>query len=507
MIQQPIHTMPVKSFDEYLQHCVNLYNRYHNVDSAPRTLKDDVRSYYDDYLQMTTEFNQRVKHAEEREYLKTLKTVEDKILRGNFGKGYNTKRPKTDFNVFFQMEAFRSYHLKVEDKQRLHQIYLQKYHELQAVANQNRQLRFKEAKQRIYENYLLNIQHDSKLVEPNTIRNFVHTHFPQVDDQFNSLYNYYYTEFAKILKKKQEEWNAPIPKMLDDDETLRYPFKTKFGKFKKLHNIDQDRFPRPDKDYKPKRLKEKLQRPYFAYYPHSWEIDHIQHGRTITYMFAININTRYLYVIHVANKKTQQSRIAIEKIIQMEQEQFNKPVKSIRADGDRGFTSLQQWLENKGIKTYFQSSPFTYHNKIVDAAIRTMRNALGVHSEDYWDGHHDKIIQQLVDYYNNTYHNSIKMTPIEMHTDIEKEWEYIRDKTEELRDIKKKQFENGLYNYKKGDKLLVHLDYSKTSQRFEKRRKQFDRLATFIEYRHGNCVVQLDHGSVIEVPIYFTKRV
>ena len=168
-------------------------------------------------------------------------------------------------------------------------------------------------------------------------------------------------------------------------------------------------------------------------------------------------------------------------------------------------------MDQQGIQSYFQSSQFTFHNKIVDAAIRTLRNALGVHSEDYWDGNHDHIIQQLTDYYNNTYHNAIKMTPFEMHRDIDLEWKYIREKTEELNDVKKKQVEKGLHKYQQGDRLMVHLNYSKTCDRFAKGRKQFDRLATFIRYQNGNCLVKLDNliGSkqIVEIPIYFTKKI
>ena len=56
---------------------------------------------------------------------------------------------------------------------------------------------------------------------------------------------------------------------------------------------------------------------------------------------------------------------------------------------------------------------------------------------------YDNIIQQLTFYYNNTYHNPIKMTPTEIDNDIDKEWEYIRAKAEELNDVKKKQSANG----------------------------------------------------------------
>ena len=93
-----------------------------------------------------------------------------------------------------------------------------------------------------------------------------------------------------------------------------------------------------------------------------------------------------------------------------------------------------------------------------------------------------------------------------MHTDIDKEWEYIRQKTEELNDAKLKQYQHGLFNYKPGDRIRIHLEYSKTNQLFDKRRRQFDREGTFIRYINGNCLIQLDNGHNIEVPIYFTIK-
>ena len=73
----------------------------------------------------------------------------------------------------------------------------------------------------------------------------------------------------------------------------------------------------------------------------------------------------------------------------------------------------------------------------------------------------------------------------------------------------------GLLNYKPGDKLRLHLEYAKTNESFTKRRRQFDRTGTFIEYINGNCKVKLDKPLVsstgakifvVEVPVYYTLR-
>ena len=137
-------------------------------------------------------------------------------------------------------------------------------------------------------------------------------------------------------------------------------------------------------------------------------------------MFCLNINTRYLYVIPVQNKSFQETRRAINTLITNEENNFKHPVKNIRGDGDKGFEALKTIYPN--INFYFTSSPFTYHNKLIDAVMRTLRNALN--NDSLWDGYHDDIIQQLVFYYNNTTHRATKLKPIEMHVDIEKEWKY-----------------------------------------------------------------------------------
>ena len=55
-----------------------------------------------------------------------------------------------------------------------------------------------------------------------------------------------------------------------------------------------------------------------------------------------------------------------------------------------------------GVGFHASSSKFTYHNKVVDSVMRTLRNALGPERQNYWDGKHDNLIQQLCYYYNNT---------------------------------------------------------------------------------------------------------
>ncbi|KAI5504607.1 hypothetical protein TVAGG3_0632150 [Trichomonas vaginalis G3] len=134
--------------------------------------------------------------------------------------------------------------------------------------------------------------------------------------------------------------------------------------------------------------------------------------------------------------------------------------------------------------------------------MRTLRDALGVNGQIYWDGNHDSIIQQLVYYYNNTWHRTINMKPMEMKNDISKEWEYIRKQMERLNDVKREQINSGLMNFKTRDKVLIHLDYGKTDKSMTKRRRRFDTIAEFVRYINGNALVEVDN-KLIEIPIYF----
>ncbi|KAI5500731.1 integrase core domain containing protein family, partial [Trichomonas vaginalis G3] len=279
----------------------------------------------------------------------------------------------------------------------------------------------------------------------------------------------------------------PPPSVNPSSFTLLYPFQTlkKQKDFKKGFKI----LNKPT-DPKIQPLKEKFGRPSFAPYPYSYEIDHLEYSKgNVTYLFAININTRYLYCIPVKGKTEQETRRAIQYLLDHER------VDNIRGDGDKGFQAAMTHYFPQ-INFFFSSSPYTFHNKIVDAVMRTLRDALGVNGQIYWDGNHDSIIQQLVYYYNNTWHRTINMKPVEMKNDISKEWEYIRKQMERLNDVKREQINSGLMNFKQGDKVLIHLDYGKTDKSMTKRRRRFDTIAEFVRYINGNALVEVDNKLI-----------
>ena len=222
----------LKSQEDYGIHCRDLYILYHNVQQIPPTQFGEIQHRYDDYVRMVVTFNQNLSILQAMEYQKDVKIVESIIMKGNFGKkGYDTLKPTTDFNKFFQKQPFPKYGLKVEDKRRLHQVYMTKYRELQGEKNRSRQESIDEIKRKVYDTYLVNVQHDTKILDSNTIRNFIRKEAPEFLDHINSLYNDYHTEFDRIQRKKIQEFERPIPIKLKDNEILRYPFRTKFEKF------------------------------------------------------------------------------------------------------------------------------------------------------------------------------------------------------------------------------------------------------------------------------------
>jgi hypothetical protein len=295
---------------------------------------------------------------------------------------------------------------------------------------------------------------------------------------------------------------------------LKYPFKTKFKKFKEEHHLDKNILPHePVPDYKIKPLTKKLTRPTYSIEPHSYEIDlfYVNHPfkdnlRLKNYLVVVNVNTRFVFVIPMKNKSGKEFMRAISGLLREVQ------INSLKGDGEGGFASkkdgLPEFYKRNKIKTYFQSSKFTYHNKIVDGVIRTLRDAMGLDSFKLAD---EDLMSQLVSYYNDSYHKSIKMTPREMQENEELEWEYIRKMDRKLNERLHKQAIEGLHNYKPGNVLLIHLDKSKTSMKFDKHRRNFEELAVFVRYEHGNVICTLikpyPNTNTIEIPIYFTKYV
>ena len=478
-------------------------------DNIPTLSFDDLTDalysnfQYDETL--LTRFNELFKYYIQRRD-ETIRQCERELMKviNTDNRGQNKKVPRgKTLPELFKLVPFKNMS-NIVDKNKIWNYYISKYppETKQHVKRPKKEsIDLHDAFDFIYRNLILS---GERFLNPNEFLHYIISfdETKNVSQEYKPLYNKYKERYFRYQQKIKQG------QVLNENFRLAFPFKSKKKDYER--NIKEGifnksvKFTEEEPDTKAKPLKNELSRPSFAPFPYSWEIDHLQYDKNhITYLFCLNVNTRFLYVIPVRDKSEQETKIAIETLINNEMEQFNHPVKNIRGDGDKGFQTLIKKFPK--INFYFNSSPFTYHNKLIDAAMRTLRNALN--NDRLWDGRHDKTIQELVKYYNYTTHRVTGYKPYEMHTNIELEWEYIRAKKEELNDIKKKQYIEGLHNYKHGDKLKLHLEYSKTNQLFDKRRRQFDVTGTFIEYIHGNCRVKLDSGKFIEVPVYFTRRV
>jgi hypothetical protein len=314
----------------------------------------------------------------------------------------------------------------------------------------------------------------------------------------------YYNQYIQ-LRQLQQERSRRGRIIFPEDDIIPYPFKSKVkGYLKKNPDTKVEVIPSiaPVK-------KRYYDRPTFSKYRGTWEIDYVfnllsPRDEDVVHLFCINVNTKYLVVYPVSDKSVRGLLISLNALIADHQ------VHSFKGDGEKGFIKMSPVLNEMGISTDFAPATFTNHTRVVDSVIKTIRNAIGyrIISEDQ--------LQQIVDYYNNTYHTSIDCTPIEMMMNHEYEDQFIRYCTNKLLKIKQRQEFEGLLSYVNGNILLVHCDLRKTADRDEKRRRFWDRVGSFIKYDHGNAVVRLigrpvNMGSrdadVIVVPVQYTKLI
>jgi hypothetical protein len=139
--------------------------------------------------------------------------------------------------------------------------------------------------------------------------------------------------------------------------------------------------------------KKKYSKPYFSSDFHEWEIDFMivpfnhkppqfifkhfinnllnadEGNSNFYYLFAININTRYLYVFPNFKKDSSTVINSISNIIK-----DDKYIKSIRGDYNRAFVNatLINYLTNHNIRYYFTPNVYTNRNRIVDRVIHTI---------------------------------------------------------------------------------------------------------------------------------------
>ncbi|KAA6393393.1 MAG: hypothetical protein EZS28_011081 [Streblomastix strix] len=142
-------------------------------------------------------------------------------------------------------------------------------------------------------------------------------------------YNAPKKEANSILRVSQQTQDSE-----QDDQLSLFQFRSKIKQYERI-NKEKITIPTLIKDVKVKPLS-KLQRPYFSPKIGSCEIDVIfgsnpSTRRTRFYLFEININTKYLMVILIKDKSSEQLKIVLRKLIKQVY------VNNIRGDGETGF--------------------------------------------------------------------------------------------------------------------------------------------------------------------------
>jgi hypothetical protein len=307
----------------------------------------------------------------------------------------------------------------------------------------------------------------------------------------------------------------------------------------------------PDYRLKPLQL---FYRPYFSPLLNSWEMDWFEvnlRERKKQLFGCININTKYLFIIPLDEGTTNTMTRTRDCLSQIQKELvrlFGKQskIKYLRADGAIEFgtqitnqdaeyvlpasgdrrmdriqlgyntfvrNSLAYFFDREGIQLSLFPSPFTNKNRVIDRAIRTIRDRIGENPRELF---YDEVVLKVVNEYNNTPHSAFGgvFTPLEVQSCPDLEECFIRDNLYKLDEAKKKQQQAGFFTYEKGDVLIIHQDQSKLGFGI-KNRRSFNRLAIFNYYEHGNvnCNVLQDitdedytiNKAPIVVPIYYTK--
>jgi hypothetical protein len=217
-------------------------------------------------------------------------------------------------------------------------------------------------------------------------------------------------------------------------------------------------------------------------------------------MFAININTKYLYVFPSFTKDSKTVMESISKILNKWVE-----IKSILGDFDKAFVSnyLTNFLALKNIRYYFAPQMYMNRNRVVDRVICTIRDMfynLG-RKASLFD---NNLMQKVVHGYNNKIYKALfnRFTPKKAQHNSMIEHTYIIEKNLELDRVNHSLMEK--YQYQPGDILLCHIPVKETLR--IKRRKNFNTLSYFIKYLHGNVLIQIyDSNEQIVVPTYCTK--
>jgi hypothetical protein len=196
------------------------------------------------------------------------------------------------------------------------------------------------------------------------------------------------TTYGKNLKKNTLIFNNDYETNENFDDNFEDPYELKHPSI--ITKYPTEYVP----DHNINLRKKRFSKPYFSSDLHGLEIDFMivpfnytppksifKHFKTnqinadegnsnFYYLFAININTKYLYVFPSFKKDAVTVAESINKIIN-----DGIKIKSIRGDYDTFVRpTLTNYLTNHNIRYYFTQNVYTNRNRVVDRVIRTIHD-------------------------------------------------------------------------------------------------------------------------------------
>ena len=218
----------------------------------------------------------------------------------------------------------------------------------------------------------------------------------------------------------------------------------------------------------------------------SYQMD-IYFENKIPYLLLININTRYAWAKMMRSKSLDQVLRAFEEFVK----DFNPRL--IECDAEKAFISLgfTRFCRENRIHLRIVEDQLHSDLSIINRFCRTLRERSGT-------------VEARVKNYNDMYHDSIGMKPVEMEFDTNKEIAYISDQFY-IRDEKEKMLEKS--DLRVRDKVRYILDEEVFSKGAKK--LKLSKYWYFIEFKHSPFLFDIiaQDGSIKRLPRFRLVKV
>ena len=156
-----------------------------------------------------------------------------------------------------------------------------------------------------------------------------------------------------------------------------------------------------------------------------------KYNKGIIYLLCvINLFTKYAWVVPLKDKKGVSIVNAFQKVLDSSKRKPNK----IWADQGSEFynNSYKKWLKDNEIEMY---STYNEGKSVVaERFIRTLKNKIYKHMTAISKNVYFDVLDNIVDKYNNAYHRTVKMKPIDVKSDSFAE--YNEESNEKLLNLK-----------------------------------------------------------------------